>query len=68
MSIIIIIIKADGFGTELGILSDCARHFLNHCGSYKVAKMVHGNRSDNHCSTNWSDTQPSIDTAPRAVG
>ena len=29
--------------------SDWARHFWNCCDIYKVAKVVHGNKSDNHC-------------------
>ena len=39
---------------ELKKSSDCARHFLNQCDIYEVAKMVHSNRSDDHC--NWSNT------------
>ena len=38
--------------------SDCARHFSNWCDICKAAKVVYGNRSDNHC--NQSDTQSSI--------
>ena len=38
--------------------SDSIRHFWNWCDIYKVAKVVHGNRLDNHC--NWWDTWPSI--------
>ena len=38
--------------------SDRARHFSNRCASYKVARVVHGNRSDNHC--NRSDTRSSV--------
>ena len=36
----------------------CARHFSNQCDVCKVAKVVHGNRSDNRC--HQSDVQPSI--------
>ena len=38
--------------------SDCARHFSNRCDIYKVAKVVHRNRSDNHF--NRSDTWPPL--------
>ena len=31
-------------------VSDRARHFSNRCDVYEVAKVVHGNRSDNQCS------------------
>ena len=30
---------------ELKKSSDCARHYLNWCDIYEVAKMVHGNWS-----------------------
>ena len=30
--------------------SDRTRHFSNWCDTYKVVKVVHGNRSDNHCN------------------
>ena len=35
------------------MFSECAGHLVNPCDVHKVAKAVHGNRSDNHC--NWSD-------------
>ena len=38
--------------------SDCARHFSNWCDICKAAKVVYGNRPDNHC--NQSDTHSSI--------
>ena len=39
--------------------SERARHFFNRCDTCKVAKVVHVNRSDDHCS--WSDTTwPSV--------
>ena len=34
------------------------RHFLNQCDTYMDVKVVHGSRSNNHCS--WSDTLPSV--------
>ena len=40
------------------ITRDGVRHFSNRCDIYKVAKVVHGNRSGNHC--NCSDTWPCI--------
>ena len=39
-------------------ISDRAGHFSNLCNIYKVEKMIHGKRSDNHC--NRSDTQLTI--------
>ena len=41
-------------------ISDLARHFSNRCNICEVAKMVRGNRLDNH--RNRSDTLPFIDT------
>ena len=38
--------------------SDCASHFSNRCDIYNVSKVVHGNRSEDHC--NLSDTRQSI--------
>ena len=34
-------------GSDSEITSDSARHFSNWCDIYKVAKVVHGNQSDN---------------------
>ena len=48
-------------GKTLQFDSDHTRHFSNRCditSIYKVAKVVHGNRSDNHC--NQLDAQPSV--------
>ena len=39
--------------------------FSSRCGVYQVAKVVHGNRTDNHC--NWPDTLPSVDVTTRAL-
>ena len=40
------------------VLSYSARHFSNQCNIYKVAKVIHGNQSDDH--SNWSHTRPSM--------
>ena len=48
-----------------GNVSDRARHFSNRCDIYKVAKVVHRNRLNNHC--NRSDTWPSILLTTRAL-
>ena len=40
------------------LYSDCTGHFSNQFDIFKVAKVVYGNLSHNHC--NWSDTWPSI--------
>ena len=42
----------------VSLARDHARHFSNRCNNHKVAKVVHGNQSDNHC--NRSDPQLSI--------
>ena len=36
------------------LFGDRTWHFANRCDIYKVAKVVHGNWSDNHC--NWFNT------------
>ena len=44
---------APGFLTKTVIMLDI--YFLNQCNIYEVAKVVHRNRSDNHCTR--SNTQ-----------
>ena len=37
--------------TQISTTIDRVRHFSNRCDISRVAKVVHGNRSDYHCST-----------------
>ena len=46
-----------GGGCVLKGINGSGWHFSNRCDIYNVAKVVHGNRSDNH--RNRSDTRPS---------